>query len=272
MTSSFAPRLCIWIALSCGVLSICACSQVKREVSAENKASASKPMPWVPPDPAKIAAGPVGDSIRQGRFIFTETPKHATPYVGNKLSCNDCHIKGGTVAYASPMVGLPGIFPMFNNRANRVISLEDRIQECFTRSENGHPLLYNSREMIALISYIHWLSIGQVDGKGFPGRGFVRLPELEGNEANGERIYGAQCASCHGADGAGKPTILPALWGPDSYNDGAGMNQVGQMAAFVQRNMPQNRPGTLSAQDAYDVSAFIKTKPRPKFNPEYGNF
>jgi thiosulfate dehydrogenase len=119
---------------------------------------------------------------------------------------------------------------------------------------------------------IHWLSVGQIDGKTFPGRGLVRLPELEADQANGERIYGAQCASCHGAGGAGAPPILPALWGPDSYNDGAGMNQVGTMAAFVQHNMPQNHPGTLSAQGAYDVSAFIKTKPHPKFNPAYKSF
>jgi cytochrome c len=28
--------------------------------------------------------------------------------------------------------------------------------------------------------------------------------------------------------------------------------------AFVYHNMPQNHPGTLSAQEAYDVSAFIR--------------
>jgi cytochrome c len=36
--------------------------------------------------------------------------------------------------------------------------------------------------------------------------------------------------------------ILPALWGLDAYNDGAGMNQVKKMAAFVIRNMLQNNP------------------------------
>jgi cytochrome c len=39
------------------------------------------------------------------------------------------------------------------------------------------------------------------------------------------------------------------------------------MAAFVQHNMPQNR--TLSAQDAFDVAAFVHGMPRPRLNPAY---
>ncbi len=44
------------------------------------------------------------------------------------------------------------------------------------------------------------------------------------------------------------------------------------MAAFVQHNMPQNRPGILTPQEAYDVSAFIHAQPRPAFNPAYKNY
>ena len=44
------------------------------------------------------------------------------------------------------------------------------------------------------------------------------------------------------------------------------------MAAFVKQNMPQNRMGILTAQQAYDVSAFIHQQPRPAFNPAYKNF
>jgi hypothetical protein len=47
------------------------------------------------------------------------------------------------------------------------------------------------------------------------------------------------------------------------------MNKPQKMAAFLFHNMPQNAPGTLTAQDAYDVAAYIHTKPRPKFNPAY---
>ncbi|HVC89718.1 MAG TPA: hypothetical protein VND66_03755, partial [Acidobacteriaceae bacterium] len=60
--------------------------------------------------------------------------------------------------------------------------------------------------------------------------------------------------------------------GPDSFNDGAGMNGISKMARFVQHTMPQTCPGLLSAQTAYDVSAYIHIKPRPKFNPAYKKY
>ena len=37
------------------------------------------------------------------------------------------------------------------------------------------------------------------------------------------------------------------------------------MAAFVRANMPQNAPGTLTAQQAYDVSAYVLGHARPRF-------
>ena len=55
------------------------------------------------------------------------------------------------------MVGLPALFPMYNARAGHVISLKERIQECFVRSENGKPLDYEGPEMKALVDYIDWL-------------------------------------------------------------------------------------------------------------------
>ena len=255
-------------------LTACLAVLVLTGCSSPNRRSAggAKPETWTPPDPATIPSGPVGDSIRLGRLIFQETPSYAAAYTGNKLSCNDCHIQGGTAAYSAPMVGMPGIFPMYNDRAHRVISLEDRIQECFTRSESGKPLPYNGVEMAAIVSYIHWLSRGQVEGKAFPGRGFVKLPPLQGDAGRGAAVYRERCATCHGADGAGEPPILPALWGPDAYNDGAGMNQPSKMAAFVQHNMPQNRPGVLTAQEAYDVSTFVASKPHTPFDAAYKNY
>jgi thiosulfate dehydrogenase len=100
----------------------------------------------------------------------------------------------------------------------------------------------------------------------------VKLPPLTGNPLHGEVIYEQQCAVCHRNDGAGVPPALPPLWGPGSYNDGAGMDQVPKMAAFVIKNMPQNHPGALSAQEAYDVAAYIHGKPHSKFNQAYKKY
>ena len=181
-------------------------------------------------------------------------------------------LAAGTAAFAASVVGLPGLFPMFDERANRVITFAERLQEGFLRSENGRPLPYDGPEITAVIAYVQWLSQGQPTGQEFPGRGLVHLPELTPNLQHGERIYAQQCAECHGNDGAGIPPALPPLWGPGAYNDGAGMNGVRNMAAFVQHNMPANKPGTLSAQDSYDVAAFIHTKPHPIFNKAYASY
>jgi thiosulfate dehydrogenase len=104
-----------------------------------------------------------------------------------------------------------------------------------------------------------------VTGRPFPGRGLVNLPELNGDFSRGEKIYGEQCAVCHGAEGNGKPPLVPALWGPDSFSDGAGMNQIPKMAAFVQHNMPQNMPDSLTPQEAYDVATYVHSKPHTVF-------
>jgi cytochrome c len=47
------------------------------------------------------------------------------------------------------------------------------------------------------------------------------------------------------------------------------MNQVSKMAAFVLRNMPQNNPGSLTRQQAYDVAAYVASKPHSPYNHAY---
>ncbi len=170
------------------------------------------------------------------------------------------------------MVDIPRLFPMYNKRAGHMISLKDRIQECFTRSENGHPLPYDSQQMNALVAYIQWLSQPEPMRKPFSGRGLIDLPPLKPDPKNGEKIYAVQCAGCHGEDGAGSMPSMPPLWGLGSFNDGAGMHSISKMARFVKYNMPQNRRGMLSVQEAYDVSAYIHSKPRPIFNQAYKKY
>ena len=229
--------------------------------------------PTVSTDPSALPPGPLNDSIRLGLKIFQHTPETASAYVGNKLSCNDCHLQNGTAPYSSPMVGIPGMFPAYNKRANRVITLEERTQECFVRSENSNRMIpADSPEMTALIAYMQWISRGVPSGKNPPGRGLVKLPELSGNTSRGEALYAKQCASCHGAEGAGIVGLFPPVWGEDSFNTGAGMDQPAKMAAFVKQNMPQNHPGSLTVQEAYDLSAYIDSKPHPAFNPAFKNY
>ncbi len=227
---------------------------------------------WHAPPRSSIPDNPHGDSIRRGEQIFNETRLYATAHTGATISCASCHAEGGIQKFASPMVGLPPLFPMFNARAGHVISLQDRIQECFVRSENGSPLEYKGPEMKALVNYIGWLSQPAANGAVYKGRGLVDLPELQPDPIRGAALYTSQCAGCHGVQGQGKPPLFPAIWGANSFNDGAGMHGVRKMAAFVQHNMPQNRMGTLSPQQAYDVAAFIHLQPRPTFNKLYAHY
>jgi thiosulfate dehydrogenase len=220
--------------------------------------------------PAQSAAN---DPAARGKLIFDQTPALASPYVGNKLACSDCHLKSGTADDSAPMIDVAGLFPMFNPRAGRVITLKERINECFVRSENGRPLPGDSPEMLALVAYIESLSKGQQHGKPYAKRGLATLPQLTGDSVQGKAVYAQTgCAACHGSNGAGMPPVMPPLWGPDSFNDGAGMNKPAKMAAWVYKNMPQNSPGSLTPQQAYDVSAYIDSMPHPKFNPAYKAF
>ena len=173
----------------------------------------NSPKNWTAPDPATIPEGPLGDSIRLGLRVFNDTPKNAAAYVGNKMSCGHCHIASGTVAGGIPLVGVPGMFPVYRDREKAVVTFEERIEQCFQRSEHGHRVPNDNPIMVGLVAYAQWLSKDQVTGHPFPGRGLVKLPELNGDRDRGSQIYALQCALCHGADGAGKPTRYPPCGG-----------------------------------------------------------
>ena len=70
------------------------------------------------------------------------------------------------------------------------------------------------------------------------------------------------CVACHGANGEGMGA-LPPLWGPKSYSIGASMSRIERAASFIYHNMPQSAPGTLTHQEAFDLAAYINSKPRP---------
>src|SRR5205085_10558496 len=136
-----------------------------------------------------IAAGPLGDAIRYGESLVTNTRVVAGAYDGNGLTCVNCHLNAGRIAYAAPLAGLWGVFPEYRSRRGRVESLTERINDCFLRSMNGKPLAPDSREMIGLLSYIAWLSSGVPTGAEVQGRGFKEFPAPSRPDASrGEKL------------------------------------------------------------------------------------
>jgi thiosulfate dehydrogenase len=223
-----------------------------------------------PPEDA-IPEGPVGEAVRLGQKILRQTPAYASQYSGNALTCTNCHANGGRTPYASPWVGIWGVFPEYRTRNARVNLLEDRINDCFERSMNGRALALDSQEMRAILAYMRWISTGVPTGQDGPGRGFKRIASpAPADPERGKRIYADKCAVCHGQDGQGTygaqgETVFPPLWGPRSFNIGAGMARLNTAAAFVKVSMPLGQGGTLTDQEAFDVAAYFTQQPRADF-------
>ena len=234
-----------------------------------NTHAAQQSAPAVPQPPA---LSPQQQLIHQGKLIFDYTPQYAHQWTGNALTCTQCHRLSGTADYASPMIDVAGLFPMFSKRAGHVITLQNRIQECFVRSENGKPLPVNSPEMNALVAYINSLWTNGVKNKPYKYRGLEPIPQLTGNPVRGKIVYTDQCAACHQANGQGIPEAYPPVWGPNSYNTGAGMVHNAKFAAWVLHNMPLQNPGSLTPQQAWDVAAYVNSQPRPHFNEAYKSY
>jgi thiosulfate dehydrogenase len=205
--------------------------------------------------------------VRYGRDIIERTPQLMPANVAVGMSCESCHIGAGTKPHAAPLVGIYAEFPQWSPRAKRVISIQDRIAECFLYSMNGRPPAYTSREMEALTAYIAWLSTGQPVGTKVAGSPLEHVtPAHAADPHAGAVVFAQRCESCHGADGAGRGGTFPPLWGAKSFNNDAGLNRLPAMAGFVRYNMPYGSPpNTLSPQQAYDVAAFVLSHPRPHF-------
>lgn len=224
-----------------------------------------------PPLDASIPSGPKGDAIKHGKLLLTDTRQRLPNNVGNGLNCTSCHLAGGATPNASPWVGIWGVFPEYRARSGKLISLQERVNDCFERSLNGKPLPIASNEMNDILAYMQWISTGVPTGVNVKGRGFGPFDQkLKPDGAQGKQVYAAKCASCHGAEGQGLPNgaggyVFPPVWGKDSFNDGAGMARTYTAAAFVKYNMPLGQGGSLSDQEALDVSEYFTKQVRPVY-------
>jgi thiosulfate dehydrogenase len=214
-----------------------------------------------------------------GMRLMSETGILLPEHVGNSLNCSSCHTNAGTVANASPYIGVAAQFPAYAPRAGKIIDLEDRINGCFKRSMNGKGLAKDSTEMKAMIAYMNWVKGPYKKGDQIPGRGIGKIDKtLVPNVDNGIVVYQAQCAVCHGNNGEGVKKAdgryaFPMVWGDESFNLGAGMARTYTAAAFIKQNMPMGhntkfplgQGGSLTDQEAVDVAEYFSHMGRPDF-------
>lgn len=244
---------------------------------------------WKPKD-ANIELPNMPEKVKKGYYLIAETSKYMGPnaenaadrFSGNNLACANCHLQKGAQAGSGSWVGILERFPQFGGRSNTNGTIEDRINGCMERSMNGKILPESSDKMEAIVAYMDWLSEGipenrKAEFKGYPK---IEIPNVAVNLEKGSQVYQKECVICHGNNGEGflnavdgKSYTYPPLWGPDSYNDGAGMNRVITSAEFIKSNMPYlqatwDNP-KLTDEEAYHVAGYINSFSRPhKLNTE----
>jgi thiosulfate dehydrogenase len=212
--------------------------------------------------------------VRRGLQLFRHTPEELPHEVGNQLSCGNCHLNAGQKDRALPLVGVAAVVPDYRPRSGKLVSLEERIGGCFQRSLNGTAPEHGSPVLLALSAYITWISHGQPMGTAPAWRGKntigreERIPIAQLDTARGKTLFVQKCAVCHGADGQGVDlgTAKPGpLWGPGSWNDGAGMSRIYTLAGYLRFALPLTAPGTLSDEEAQQIAAYIDSQERPVY-------
>jgi thiosulfate dehydrogenase len=122
-------------------------------------------------------------------------------------------------------------------------------------------------------AYLTWLSEGVTQDQTREWRGHNiapanLLPLAQLDPSRGRKLYLAKCLQCHGRSGQGVRIgdLKPGpLWGPRSWNDGAGAARTYTLAAYLRHAMPYLAPGSLSDEEAQLIAAYLTSQPRPAF-------
>lgn len=224
-----------------------------------------------------------GATFEYGERLIRETalflgPDHEDPemrFSGNRLACASCHLESGRIAGTLSLLPTMPRYPRESGRDGGMRDIKDRINGCMERSMNGRRMPRDSIEIAAMEIYLNDLN------RDFRNMSAARRisdeppafaePDRVASVAAGRIVYQEKCQTCHGWNGFGlrassNPAdgyTFPPLWGSDSFNNGAGMNRVLTAARFIKARMPFGDPD-LSDDQAYDVSAYINSHPRPQ--------
>jgi thiosulfate dehydrogenase len=217
--------------------------------------------------------------IAYGKELLINTPYFLGPNgriakISNGMSCGNCHLDAGTRSFGNSFFATASTYPKYRARSGTVETVEKRINDCFERSLNGQGLDPGSKEMKALVAYIH--SVGNSATPEMRENALIKPPEFLDRPASkeaGKLAYKNKCSGCHGENGQGlfdtnsDKWVNPPIWGENSYNNGAGFYRVSLLAGFIKATMPfgaVNGATQLSNEEAWDIAAYINSMPRPE--------
>ncbi len=233
-----------------------------------------------------VTSGKERDLAIYGQELIAHTSKYLGPrgsilQISNGMNCQNCHLDAGALAWGNNFGAVYSTYPKIRERSGSVENIYKRVNDCFKRSLNGKGIDTGSHEMQAIYTYLKWLGQDVRKGQMPHGSGLQKIAFL--NRATspeaGRLVYISNFQSCHGTSGEGiknldgKSFVNPPLWGPNIYNDGAGLYRLSSFASFVKNNMPfgqtsHSKP-ILSLEEAWDVAAFVNSQPRPHIDQKY---
>ncbi len=220
--------------------------------------------------------------VAYGKELIAHTSKYLGPQgtvmkISNGMNCQNCHLQAGTVIWGNNYGSVASLYPKFRTRSGAIENIYKRVNDCFERSLNGKALDTAGNEMQAIAAYIKFVGSNVEKGKKAEGSGFKDLTFLDraADPEKGSAVFTAKCQSCHLANGEGifnpekTEYIYPAMWGKNSFNDGAGLYRISNFAKYVKYNMPQGttyQNPQLTDEEAWDVAAYVLTQTRPHIN------
>lgn len=237
---------------------------------------------WKAPPLSEIRDNDQLQRVSYGKELIMHTayylgPNGVVQQSSNGLNCQNCHLDAGTKTFGNNYASVASMYPKFRARSGSIETLHKRINDCFERSLNGNALDTSSKEMQSIVAYMDFLGTHVSKGKQIYGSGFKELNYLSraADPILGKVVYQNKCQSCHQENGEGvvathkREFSYPALWGNQSYNDGAGLYRMSNFAKFVKYNMPQGSDyehPQLTDEEAWDVAAFVNSQARPHYN------
>ncbi len=114
---------------------------------------------------------PLKSAIQEGKHAFS-----SETFGGNGKTCDACHANDGVGPGKLPngkvipsLSNAAAIFPRFNPKAKRVVTLEDQIRNCVKNALQGNPPEAGSEKLADIAAYITSLSQGKpIDMGGKP--------------------------------------------------------------------------------------------------------